>query len=134
MERHTNTRRLAHVAAFLTTLYATAVVAYMKFERHRLSDAAWWAFMTFTTVGYGDQYPHTTIGRIAAIALVIAAVFVAVPSITAVVVSTVLVDHDEWTHDEQEEVKYLLRELGKRKGIPPYEPEVSKFDIMSLYQ
>jgi voltage-gated potassium channel len=29
-------------------------------------DALWWAYVTFTTVGYGDKFPVTTEGRIIA--------------------------------------------------------------------
>jgi voltage-gated potassium channel len=32
-------------------------------------DAIWWAFVTITTVGYGDKYPVTTEGRIVAAVL-----------------------------------------------------------------
>lgn len=67
--------------------------------------------MTFTTVGYGDQYPTSTIGRIAAVLLVMTAVFVVVPTITATIALRLIVDEDAWTHDEQEEVKRLLREI-----------------------
>ena len=38
------------------------------------SDALWWAFVTITTVGYGDRYPITTIGRLIAAVLMIAGV------------------------------------------------------------
>lgn len=34
-------------------------------------DAIWWAFVTITTVGYGDKYPVTTEGRLVAAALML---------------------------------------------------------------
>jgi len=38
------------------------------------SDALWWSFVTITTVGYGDFYPTTSIGRMIASALIMAGV------------------------------------------------------------
>lgn len=35
------------------------------------SDAIWWAFVTITTVGYGDRYPISTEGRFVASFLII---------------------------------------------------------------
>ena len=37
-------------------------------------DAIWWAFVTITTVGYGDKYPITTEGRIIAAFLMVTGV------------------------------------------------------------
>lgn len=32
-----------------------------------ISDGLWWAFVTLTTVGYGDVVPHTSAGRLLAV-------------------------------------------------------------------
>jgi len=120
MTRLHNRHRLALLAGLLSTLYMTAVIAYMLCDHHTFGDATWWAFMTFTTVGYGDQYPQSTCGRLAGVLLVMAAVFIVVPTITAVFASKFIVDDDAWTHDEQEEVKYLLRRLAEKHEIEQF--------------
>lgn len=40
-------------------------------ENMSFSDALWWSFVTFTTVGYGDVMLRTGIGRIVAVVLMI---------------------------------------------------------------
>ena len=63
------------LAALLLFLNLTAVVYF--FERHAtdgniktVGNALWWAVVTLTTVGYGDFYPVTWQGRLAAALLV----------------------------------------------------------------
>ena len=107
-------KRKYHVHHFgfaLMVLHVFAVTTYVIAEHHTIGDAVWWAFMTFTTVGYGDQYPTTLLGRCAGMALVSTAVFIVVPAITARVVQRFSADRDEWTHEEQEEVKGNLRRV-----------------------
>lgn len=39
-------------------------------------DAIWWAIVTITTVGYGDMYPVTAVGRMVAVALIVSGIVV----------------------------------------------------------
>jgi len=41
---------------------------------HSAFDALWWAMVTMFTVGYGDTYPHTVIGKVGAIVLMFAGI------------------------------------------------------------
>ncbi len=50
----------------------------------RFFDGIWWAVVTIGTVGYGDKYPQTDAGRVAAIILILAGVI-----ITALISGTV---------------------------------------------
>ncbi|QNE46913.1 two pore domain potassium channel family protein [Glaciihabitans sp. INWT7] len=45
-------------------------------------DALWWAFVTITTVGYGDYYPVTLVGRLIAVGLMISGIAL-IGSVTA---------------------------------------------------
>ncbi|WP_435594232.1 potassium channel family protein [Sporolactobacillus kofuensis] len=48
-----------------------SALLYSVVEKISLSNALWWAITTATTVGYGDIYPHTFIGKIIASILMI---------------------------------------------------------------
>jgi voltage-gated potassium channel len=108
---HHNGKKFCFLASALGIEYIAAAAIYSICEHHSFGDALWWAFMTFTTVGYGDQYPTTMAGRAAGIVLVSSAVFVIMPTITALIATRLLHDRNEFTHEEQEEIKTLLHAI-----------------------
>ena len=64
---------------FLTLLIIIfgAISVYLAEQEHqsanitKLSDAFWWAIVTIATVGYGDYFPVTTVGRSIAILMML---------------------------------------------------------------
>ncbi|HEY6571124.1 MAG TPA: ion transporter [Candidatus Limnocylindrales bacterium] len=73
-------------ATFITILAAgivlcTASILVLQFESTDPAanittggDALWWAVVTITTVGYGDKYPITTLGRLTGVSVMFAGV------------------------------------------------------------
>ena len=49
-------------------------------------DGLWWSIVTATTVGYGDVVPHTEVGKILAIIIIIGGV-IEVAAFTAIMTS-----------------------------------------------
>jgi len=106
-------------------LIAVCGVIYSQVERDvTFGDAVWWAVVTASTVGYGDISPETWQGRALAALLISIMVLVVIPLITAHFASKLIVDHDAFRHEEQEELKNnlrrvrtLLEELAEREGI-----------------
>ncbi|MEU8231648.1 potassium channel family protein [Actinoplanes sp. NPDC048967] len=105
-------------------LIAMCSVIYHFVEKVTYGDALWWAVVTASTVGYGDISPKTGVGRVMAGLLISLMVLIVVPLITAQFASKLIVDHDAFQHDEQEELKnnlrevrQLLAELAAREGI-----------------
>jgi voltage-gated potassium channel len=70
-----------YTAAVMTILITVSSLAVLESERGRpgasiqnYGDALWWAFVTVTTVGYGDLAPVTPTGRFVALALMLGGV------------------------------------------------------------
>ncbi|GAB4014027.1 potassium channel family protein [Spirosoma migulaei] len=86
------------------------------------SDALWWAFVTITTVGYGDKFPVTTFGRLIAAVLMVAGVGL-FGTFTGYVANFFVEDEQEQTDND---MKILISEVRKlRKKIEELEKKVS---------
>lgn len=90
---------------------AVSALLYAWFEGKSVWDGIWWGVITSATVGYGDQYPVTTEGRVVGIVLVLFTVLFLVPLITARMASYMIVNNDAWTNSEQEEIKAKLSKI-----------------------
>jgi len=105
----------------LLTLFSLAFLfiesgLYAIFEKKNFVDSLWWALITATTVGYGDSYPNTAGGRFVAVTLVLGMILFLIPMITASIASKLIVNRDAFTHEEQEEMKQMLKEINKKLG------------------
>jgi voltage-gated potassium channel len=81
------------------------------FEHKPIDDSLWWAFVTALTVGYGDIVPVTPGGRIVAVVLMHSVVLVVAPIIIGRLLSKIMADAHQFTHDEQELIKKDLLEI-----------------------
>lgn len=120
--------------ASLLVIYLCSL-AVLDAERHApdaniqsFGDAMWWAFVTVATVGYGDYFPVTAVGRIWAVGLMAGGIAI-VGTVTATVSSWVIEkaargrDDDEAATRGQvrgliqqvDELKQLLAEQGNKR-------------------
>jgi voltage-gated potassium channel len=68
--------------AFGAAVLLSATIVWLIEERpgegmfHTLFDGVWWAVVTLATVGYGDKYPVTVLGRVAGIVTILSGIVI----------------------------------------------------------
>jgi voltage-gated potassium channel len=93
-------------------LLCAGIYAYL--ENTTYMNGVWWACVTALTIGYGDMYPASIGGKIVAIALMHATVLFILPLLIGNVCAHCIKTRNEFTHEEQEDIKAMLRRLDDR--------------------
>jgi voltage-gated potassium channel len=132
-------RNRGQYALFLTVLLAfivltSASVLVLLFENVATDanirtggDALWWAIVTITTVGYGDHYPVTALGRATAVVVMFSGIGIigALASILASLLVTPAADSEAPTPEEEAaETRGALEGFIDRTQRDPAEPTV----------
>jgi voltage-gated potassium channel len=72
-------QRLGRPVMYLAIVLVICAAIVERAEDHKhgfetFGDSLWWGFVTITTVGYGDLVPESTVGRVAAVVLMLTGV------------------------------------------------------------
>lgn len=94
---NTNGFKYVFLVTFLLILIGGVLIHFA--EDMSLSDGIWWAFVTATTVGYGDISPHTLYGRIIAMVLMVVGIGL-LGTVTSTITSYFLRNEKKSVHSE----------------------------------
>jgi voltage-gated potassium channel len=104
---------------------------------HDFGTALWWAIVTVTTVGYGDHFPVTAVGRLVATVMMMVGIGL-IGTLTATVASIFVKDHtDEVVAKATEHhvtLAAMLEELKTRLGDVERRLGATDEDITALDQ
>jgi voltage-gated potassium channel len=84
-------------------------------------DAIWWAVTTMTTVGYGDHYPVTSVGRVVAFGLMLGGIAL-LGTVTATLASW-LVESVQAEKEQAEDLQAMVQRLEAKIDLLGTEPK-----------
>jgi len=101
------------IALYILSLLIGAGV-FSVAEAKPFFDSLWWCCVSALTIGYGDIYPVTAVGRVAAMLFSHFWIMFIAPLVIANILNIALEDRNLFSHEEQEEMKALLKRLADK--------------------
>lgn len=101
------------IAMFYIVVMAASAGLFSWLEDKPYFDSLWWASATAMTVGYGDIFPVTMAGKVLAMFLMHFVVLVIAPLIVVRLTSKLIENKNNFSHEEQEQLKIELKEIKK---------------------
>ena len=89
-----------------------SAITYSLAEGVSLSNSFWWAIVTASTVGYGDVAPHTLVGRLAAVSLMIIGIGF-IGTLTSTITNYFTSEHN---HESDDKLEEILSKLDKMEA------------------
>ena len=113
VKKFLNTNGLKYVLCLVIVSIVISALAMTKIEKMPFVDALWWAFVTATTVGYGDLSPTTGLGRIVASILMLVGIGL-IGSLTSSITSFFLdtKENNEYSNDKVDMVLAMYDRLS----------------------
>ena len=111
------TNTFPEVIVYYFIVLITCGLLYSYLEDKTFLSSMWWAAVTGLTIGYGDMYPATHGGKIEALVLMHVVPLIIIPLIITRLLTSVVVDKNAWTDEEQEQLKADIIEIKKALGI-----------------
>ena len=111
----TRRRNLPYIAALTLLLVAVTGIAVHETDPHRFPNVwrgLWFSIVTVTTVGYGDTFPTSALGRVVAAAL--AVVGIGFLGLATGAIGAHFVHADREASDRQDEILAQLRRIDER--------------------
>jgi hypothetical protein len=87
-----------------------------------IPDAMWWALATMTTVGYGDKYPHSTLGRVISGFGALTGMFMIALPVAILGINFQRVYNE---HTEELRIAFLKEQIGGKKNLSEDQRELT---------
>jgi voltage-gated potassium channel len=111
------TDSFTEIIAYYVAIIVLCGLLFSHFEDKPIFESLWWSCVTGLTIGYGDLYPITVGGKIVALILMHVVPLVIIPLIVTHLLTKVIEDRNQFTHEEQEELKADIKSIKEALGL-----------------